>query len=48
MGGAVSAGRDNEELVDNLCYEGYINEPSVERVTHTHTHTFDNNNLVAC
>lgn len=32
MGGAVSAGRDNEELVDNLCNEGYINQPSVERV----------------
>ena len=33
MGGAVSAGRNNEELVDNLCYEGYIHEPCVERVS---------------
>lgn len=32
MGGAVSAGSSNEELVDNLCYEGYINEPSIEKV----------------
>ena len=32
MGGAVSAGSTNEELVDNLCYEGYINEPSIEKV----------------
>lgn len=32
MGGAVSSGRDNEELVDNLCHEGYIHEPRVEQV----------------
>ena len=32
MGGAVSAGQNNEELVDNLCHEGYIHEPHVEKV----------------
>ena len=32
MGGAVSSGRDNDELVDNLCYEDYICSPDVERV----------------
>lgn len=32
MGGAVSSGQDNEELVDNLCHEGYIVEPQVEKV----------------
>ena len=32
MGGAVSAGQSNEELVDNLCHEGYIHEPRVEKV----------------
>ena len=32
MGGAVSAGQNNEELVDNLCQEGYIHEPRVEKV----------------
>ena len=32
MGGAVSAGQNNEELVDNLCREGYIHEPRVEKV----------------
>ena len=32
MGGAVSAGQNNEELVDNLCHEGYIHEPRVEKV----------------
>lgn len=34
MGGAVSAGQNNEELVDNLCNEGYIHEPRVEKVPH--------------
>ena len=28
----MSSGRDNEELVDNLCYEDYICSPDVERV----------------
>lgn len=32
MGGAVSAGSCNCELVDNLCNEGYITQPDVERV----------------
>ena len=32
MGGVVSPGRNNEELVDNLCKGGYINTPEVERV----------------
>ena len=32
MGGVVSAGQNNEELVDNLCQEGYIHEPRVEKV----------------
>ena len=32
MGGAVSSGKDNDELVDNLCYEGYITTPEVEAV----------------
>ena len=32
MGGAVSAGRDNDDLVDNLCEEKYIVTPEVERV----------------
>ncbi len=32
MGGAVSAGQNNDELVDNLCYENYIHTPEVERV----------------
>jgi len=32
MGGAVSAGENNEELVDNLCYESYIVTPAVESV----------------
>lgn len=32
MGGVVSAGENNEELVDNLCQEGYIHEPRVEKV----------------
>eukprot|EP00731_Ephydatia_muelleri_P031831 Em0023g338a len=30
MGGAVSAGQDNDELVDNLCYDDYITTPDVE------------------
>ena len=32
MGGAVSSGRNNSELVDNLCYENYIQTPEVEMV----------------
>ena len=32
MGGAVSAGQNNSELVDNLCYENYIQTPQVEMV----------------
>lgn len=32
MGGAVSSGETNEELVDNLCNEGYIFTPEVEKV----------------
>ena len=32
MGGAVSSGKDNSELVDNLCYEDYIQTPCIERV----------------
>lgn len=32
MGGAVSAGRDNDDLVDNLCEESYIVTPEVEAV----------------
>ena len=32
MGGAVSSGSCNSELVDNLCTEGYITRPDVERV----------------
>lgn len=32
MGGAVSAGQNNNELVDNLCYENYIQTPEVELV----------------
>jgi len=32
MGGAVSSGKDNSELVDNLCYEDYIQTPHVEYV----------------
>ena len=28
----MSAGQNNEELVDNLCHEGYIHEPRVEKV----------------
>ena len=32
MGGVVSAGRDNDELIDNLCKGGYIITPEVERV----------------
>lgn len=32
MGGAVSAGKNNEELVNNLCYEDYIQTPDVEKV----------------
>ena len=32
MGGAVSAGRNNHELVTNLCKEDYIRTPEVERV----------------
>jgi protein-L-isoaspartate O-methyltransferase len=31
MGGAVSSGESNCELVDNLCNEGYITRPEVER-----------------
>lgn len=34
MGGAVSAGQNNEELVDNLCHDGYIHSPRVEKVPH--------------
>ena len=30
MGGAVSAGQDNDELVDNLCYDDYITSLNVE------------------
>ena len=32
MGGAVSSGENNDELVDNLCYESYIVTPKVEEV----------------
>jgi len=32
MGGAVSSGQNNNELVDNLCYENYIQTPEVEMV----------------
>lgn len=32
MGGVVSSGENNEELVDNLCKEGYILTPEVEKV----------------
>ena len=32
MGGVVSPGRNNEELVDNLCKGGRISTPEVERV----------------
>ncbi len=32
MGGAVSAGEDNEELVDNLVEADYLKSPSVEIV----------------
>ena len=32
MGGAVSSGTSNSELVDNLCREGYITRPDVEKV----------------
>lgn len=32
MGGAVSAGEDNDDLIDNLMEAGYIRSPSVERV----------------
>ena len=32
MGGAVSSGENNDELVDNLCYESYIVTPKVEGV----------------
>ena len=32
MGGVVSSGSTNDELVDNLCTEGYIVSPEVERV----------------
>ena len=32
MGGAVSAGQNNAELVDNLCMENYISTPEVEKV----------------
>ena len=28
----MSPGRNNDELVDNLCKEGYIMTPEVERV----------------
>ena len=30
MGGVVSAGENNEELVDNLCEAEYITSPEVE------------------
>ena len=29
----MSAGHNNGELVDNLCYEDYIRTPEVERVS---------------
>lgn len=32
MGGAVSAGKDNDELVDNLKEAGYIKTPEIEHV----------------
>ena len=32
MGGAVSSGNSNAELVDNLCREAYITQPEVEKV----------------
>lgn len=32
MGGVVSAGESNEELVDNLCEADYITTPEVETV----------------
>lgn len=32
MGGAVSSGDNNDQLVDNLIHASYIKSPSVERV----------------
>jgi len=32
MGGAVSAGEDNDDLIDNLLEADYIKSPEVERV----------------
>ena len=32
MGGAVSAGEDNDELIDNLVEADYIKSPHIERV----------------
>lgn len=32
MGGAVSSGQDNDELVDNLIESGYIRTKAVEKV----------------
>ena len=32
MGGAVSAGEDNDELIDNLVEAEYIKSPHVERI----------------
>ena len=32
MGGAVSAGENNGELIDNLVKAGYIRTPSIEKV----------------
>lgn len=32
MGGAVSSGKNNDELIDNLCHENYIQTPQVEKV----------------
>lgn len=31
MGGSVSAGRDNDELIDNLVEAGFIKSPLIER-----------------
>lgn len=32
MGGAVSAGEDNDDLIDNLMKDNYIKTPNIERV----------------
>ena len=32
MGGAVSAGQDNNELIDNLVDAGYIKNDTIQRI----------------